>query len=94
MDGEIFGDKRKPTFAVGWSNRRKRGDNLKATIAQWRGLKGMSQTELAEAISKTQKTISAWETGKTEPRPSDLDAIHRALRLRATDHILLQKDLT
>lgn len=54
----------------------------------------MSQTELAEAISKTQKTISAWETGKTEPRPSDLDAIHKALRLRATDHILLQKDLT
>lgn len=53
----------------------------------------MSQTELAESIGKTQKTISAWETGKTEPRPSDLDAIHKALKLKATDHILLQKDL-
>ena len=67
---------------------------MKATIAEWRGFRRMSQTELAESIGKTQKTISAWETGKTEPRPSDLDAIHKALRLRATDHILLQKDLT
>lgn len=54
----------------------------------------MSQARLAKTICRTQKTISSWETGKTEPRPSDLDAIRTALRLKATDHILLQKDLT
>ncbi len=67
---------------------------MKATIAQWRGLRRVSQEWLALEIGKTQKTISQWETGKSEPRPSDLDAIHKALRLKATDHILLPKDLT
>ena len=67
---------------------------MKATISGWRGLRGMTQTDLAKAIGKTRKTISAWETGKFEPRPSDIDAMHRAMKLRPTDHILLPKDLT
>lgn len=53
----------------------------------------MTQSELAERIGRTQKTISAWETGKSEPYPSDLDLMHKAMKLKATDHILLPKDL-
>ena len=49
----------------------------------------MSQTELGQAIGKTQKTISWWENGKTEPRPSDIQAMHKAMGLKATDHILM-----
>lgn len=67
---------------------------MKLTIAGWRAERKMSQTELADKIGKTQKTISAWETGKSEPYPSDLDMIHKAMKLKPTDHILLPKDLT
>ena len=62
---------------------------MKLTIKGWRAVKGMSQTDLAEAIGKTQKTISAWETGKSEPYPRDIDAMHKAMKLKSTDHILL-----
>lgn len=66
---------------------------MKKSLAEWRKSKGLSQTALADMIGKTQKTISQWETGKTEPYPSDLDKIHAVLKLRQTDHILLPKDL-
>lgn len=66
---------------------------MKLSIAGWRKERRMTQSELAEMIGRTQKTISAWETGKSEPYPSDLDLMHKAMKLKATDHILLPKDL-
>lgn len=72
---------------------RKEGDNLKLTIAGWRAERKMSQTELAEAIGRTQKTISAWENGKGEPVASDLYAMEKALKLKPSDRILMVKDL-
>lgn len=66
---------------------------MKLSIAGWRKERRMTQSELAERIGRTQKTISAWETGKSEPYPSDLDLMHKAMKLKATDHILLPKDL-
>lgn len=66
---------------------------MKLSIAGWRKERKMTQSELAEMIGRTQKTISAWETGKSEPYPSDLDLMHKAMKLKATDHILLPKDL-
>lgn len=66
---------------------------MKLSIAGWRKERKMTQSELAERIGRTQKTISAWETGKSEPYPSDLDLMHKAMKLKATDHILLPKDL-
>lgn len=66
---------------------------MKLSIAGWRKERRMTQSELAEMIGRTQKTISAWETGKSEPYPSDLDLMRKAMKLKATDHILLPKDL-
>ena len=66
---------------------------MKLSIAGWRKERRMTQSELAERIGRTQKTISAWDTGKSEPYPSDLDLMHKAMKLKATDHILLPKDL-
>ena len=31
--------------------------------------KGMSQSDLAQALGTTQVTVSAWETGRSTPRP-------------------------
>ena len=54
----------------------------------------MSQTELAEAIGRTQKTISQWENGKGEPVASDLYKMEKVLKLKPSDRILMVKDLT
>ena len=40
---------------------------MEYTLKQWRAIRGLSQTELAESIGKTQITVSNWETGKTAP---------------------------
>lgn len=67
---------------------------MKLTIAGWRAERRMSQTELAEAIGRTQKTISAWENGKGEPMASDLYKMEKVLKLKPSDRILLPNDLT
>ena len=53
----------------------------------------MSQTELAEAIGTTRKTISTWENG-VAPRLDDIEKLRKALNLKVTDHIVMPKDLT
>lgn len=65
---------------------------MKLTIKAWRGMKLMSQSELAKAIGVTQVTISSWENGKTEPRPSDIKAMKQAMKLKATDHIIVGEE--
>ena len=40
---------------------------MRDKIRALREARGMSQTELAEALGVDQTTVSAWETGKAEP---------------------------
>lgn len=37
--------------------------------------KGMSQSDLAKALGTTQMTVSAWETGRSTPRPPMMQKI-------------------
>lgn len=37
--------------------------------------KGMSQSDLAQALGTTQVTVSAWETGRSTPRPPMMQKI-------------------
>lgn len=67
---------------------------MKHTIKEWRVLRGMSQTDLAEAIGKTFVTISKWEQGHTEPKMSDMDKLRKALKLKASDSIILPERST
>ena len=66
---------------------------LKLTIKGWRAERNMSQTELAQAVGTTQKTISKWENG-VAPRLDDIEKLRKVLNLKTTDHIIMPKDLT
>ena len=52
---------------------------MKRTLKEWRELRYMSQEQLAEAINRTNMTISLWETGKSEPKYSDLVKLSQVL---------------
>lgn len=64
------------------------------TLRQWRAIRNMSQEQLAEAIGKTNMTISNWETGKTEPSYSELVKLSLVLNTNGIDNILLPVRLT
>ena len=66
---------------------------MKLTIKGWRAERNMSQTELADAVGTTQKTISTWENG-VAPRLDDVEKLRKALKLKVTDHIIMPTDLT
>ena len=65
---------------------------MKLTIAGWRAERRMSQTQLAEAIGVSQKTISKWEHNDPSPRLDDVEKMRDALKLKATDYIVMAKD--
>ena len=66
---------------------------MKYTLKQWRMLRGMSQEELAKAIGKKSYiTIYHWEKGNYEPRVSDIEALKKALKLKASDSIIVGKE--
>lgn len=42
---------------------------------------GMTQTQLAKTLGVTIGTVVSWESGKTEPKPSQLEQISRVTRI-------------
>lgn len=62
---------------------------MKYTLKQWRMLRGMTRKELAEAIGKSETTIWHWEKGHSERRPSEVEALRKALDLKKSDVIIL-----
>lgn len=64
------------------------------TLKQWRAIRNMSQEQLAEAISRTSMTISLWETGKSEPKYSDLIKLSQVLNTNGIDNIILPINLS
>lgn len=65
---------------------------MEYTLKEWRNQKGISQTELAEAIGRTQVTISHWETGTSDLKFKDMQKLRTALGLEPTDVILMETD--
>ena len=57
------------------------GDNIK----KFRLLRGLMQAELAERCGVSQKTISSWEKGRTEPNMKMVEMIAACLECRKSD---------
>lgn len=48
-------------------------------IARYRKEKGLTQADLAEALSVHQSQIARWETGRSQPRKEYLDSLSSTL---------------
>ena len=59
------------------------GDNIKK-VRESRGLK---QSELAELVKVSDKTVSSWEINRTEPKMGMIEKICQALNCKKTDII-------
>lgn len=47
-------------------------DAFKISLRAARVNAGMTLVDAAKALGRTRQTVSSWETGKTEPKASDL----------------------
>lgn len=56
-------------------------------IRKWRDYRGLRQSELANILGISDKTISSWETNRTEPKMGMVEKICIALDCRKTDII-------
>ena len=59
------------------------GDNIK----KFRIIRGLSQAELADLLNVSQKTISSWEIGRTEPNMGMVEKLALLLGVRKSDLI-------
>lgn len=59
------------------------GDNIK----KWRELRNLKQSELAELVGVSDKTVSSWEINRTEPKMGMVEKISSALNCKKTDII-------
>ena len=57
------------------------GDNIK----KYRILRGLKQSDLADRIGISQKTISSWELGRTEPSMGAIEKLASVLVCRKSD---------
>lgn len=62
---------------------------MKLTLLEWRRLRGLSRKKLAEMIGKSEVTIYNWEKGLSERRPSEVEALRKALSLKKDDVIIM-----
>lgn len=47
--------------------------NIGSIIKKYRTSRGMSQAELGKILNVSNRTISSWETNRTEPDPESVD---------------------
>lgn len=59
------------------------GNNIK----RWREIRNLKQSELAELIGVSDKTVSSWEINRTEPKMGMVEKICVALNCKKTDII-------
>lgn len=67
---------------------------MKYTLKEWRNLRGFTMAGLGKKVGKSKVTIWKWETGRTEPKISDMEKLRAALKLSAKDSIILPERLT
>lgn len=68
-------------------------------IKELRDERGLTQTELADLLGVSQKTISSWEVDRTEPKMGMIEKVCAVLNCKKTDIIVeplweLAKDVT
>ena len=61
--------------------------NIAANIRRLREERGMEQQELAEKLNISNKTISSWECGRTEPRMGMIEAMCAVFGCKKTELI-------
>ena len=66
------------------------GDNIK----KWRELQNLKQSELAEVLGVSDKTVSSWEINRTEPKMGMVEKICKALNCKKTDIIGADSEMT
>ena len=59
------------------------GDNIK----KWREYRKLKQSELAEMLGVSDKTVSSWEINRTEPKMGMVEKISSSLHCKKTDII-------
>ena len=59
------------------------GDNIKL----WRERRNLKQSELAEELGISDKTVSSWEINRTEPKMGMIEKICSVLNCKKTDII-------
>ena len=59
------------------------GNNIK----KWREIRNLKQSELAELVGVSDKTVSSWEINRTEPKMGMVEKISTALNCKKTDII-------
>ena len=64
---------------------------LKISLKAARVNAGMSQTDVAKCVQKSNKTIVAWETGKTEIDRANFEMLCNLYRVSIDDILLPQK---
>ena len=65
--------------------------NLGGKLFELRKKKGLSQEELASQVGVTRQTISNWELGETEAKPSELKILSKIFQLSIDE--LLNNDV-
>ena len=58
---------------------------LHEKIARLRAAKGMSQSDLAEALGVSRQSVSKWETGAADPSISNLLALSKLFGIPAEE---------
>ena len=59
------------------------GNNIK----KWRAIRNLKQSQLAELVGVSDKTVSSWEINRTEPKMGMVEKICVALNCKKTDII-------
>lgn len=61
--------------------------SIGSNIKYWRELRNLKQSELAEKLGVSDKTISSWEINRTEPKMGMIERISKELQCKKTDII-------
>lgn len=59
--------------------------SIGSNIKKWREIRNLKQSDLAELIGVSDKTVSSWEINRTEPKMGMVEKICAALNCKKTD---------
>lgn len=63
------------------------------TLKQWRMFAGLTRAELAERITKSERSIQNWEEGETQPDANDIKELEQVLNIKWAEVVLMPKPL-
>ena len=61
--------------------------NIGATIKSFRTLNGMDQKELADKLHVSNKTISSWESNRTQPKMEMIEVMCKVFHCKKSDFL-------